>query len=80
MSEVVKDANLGVKQHGTRACAIGRLADGLARAAAVAACLILEAQVAAVLVATRPVQYAKVVGLHCPSLPCERNGLFDLHC
>ena len=23
MSEVVKDANLGVKQHGTRACAIG---------------------------------------------------------
>ena len=32
LSEVVKDANLGVKQHGTRACAIGRLADGLARA------------------------------------------------
>ena len=31
-SEVVEDANLGVKQHGTRACAIGRLADGLARA------------------------------------------------
>ena len=49
MSEVVKDANLGVKQHGTRACAIGRLADGLARAAAVAACLIPEAQVATVL-------------------------------
>ena len=32
MSEVVKDANLGVKQHGTRASAIVRLADGLARA------------------------------------------------
>ena len=29
---MVKDANLGVKQHGTRACAIGRLEDGLARA------------------------------------------------
>ena len=32
MSEVVKDANLGVKQHGTRAGANGRLADELARA------------------------------------------------
>ena len=31
MSEVVNHANLGVRQHGTRASVIVRLADGLAR-------------------------------------------------